>query len=92
MLLAPYNGSLFYRLRSDEGTVYGVRMLTLDEYKRLHGSRFEGMSEADIQRLFDVDSTFASFAIKCWLASRQTEPKKDDTIDELPTCPEIPTQ
>lgn len=65
-------------------------MVSLDEYKKLHGSRFAGLSEEEILRRFDRDSLFAAFAIKCWLACRVNQKEGCDTL--APPCPRHPGQ
>lgn len=65
-------------------------MLSLDEYKRLHGARFAGLPDEEILRRFDRDSLFAAFAIKCWLTSRRNEKPGCDTL--APPCPNDPGQ
>ena len=66
-------------------------VLTLEEYQALHGERFNGVSEGDIKRWYELDTTFASFAVNVWQEKRKPHQQDQVVVDpEEESGPQLP--
>lgn len=46
-------------------------MITLDEYKKVLGSKLEGLTDEELTEQYQNDTMLTAFVLKCWLGERQ---------------------